>query len=222
MLVRRGRRRTLFTIAKDVKIQVEFNPGAVAEYRLIGYETRALNREDFNNDKVDAGEIGSGHTVTAIYEITPVGAPKLRRRSALPEAGDTACPRCREAAASWAFLKIRYKLPDEDTSKLITAQLLRAMEQRDIQAAPEDVRFSMAVAAFGQMLRGEPYTGGFVLRRCRSRWRRLRAGTTRSAIAPSSSIWSGWPSPRVRYSAPGVILSVFRQQKVTQSADRGH
>ena len=67
---------TLFPIAKDVKIQVEFNPAAVSEYRLIGYETRALNREDFNNDRVDAGEIGSGHSVTAIYEITPKGAPQ--------------------------------------------------------------------------------------------------------------------------------------------------
>ena len=66
---------TLFPIAKDVKIQIEFNPARVSEYRLIGYETRALKREDFNNDKVDAGDIGSGHTVTAIYEVTPVGAP---------------------------------------------------------------------------------------------------------------------------------------------------
>ena len=74
---------TLFPIAKDVKIQVEFNPAAVSEYRLIGYETRALNREDFNNDRVDAGEIGSGHSVTAIYEITPKGAPRADRRSAL-------------------------------------------------------------------------------------------------------------------------------------------
>src|SRR6202008_1801499 len=68
---------SLFTIAKDVKIQVEFNPATVAEYRLIGYETRALKREDFSNDKVDAGDIGSGHTVTALYEVTPVGAPRL-------------------------------------------------------------------------------------------------------------------------------------------------
>ena len=76
---------TLFPIAKDVKIQVEFNPATVSEYRLIGYETRLLNREDFNNDKVDAGEIGSGHTVTAIYEITPAGSrARARRRSALP------------------------------------------------------------------------------------------------------------------------------------------
>jgi Ca-activated chloride channel family protein len=69
---------TLFPIAKDVKIQVEFNPETVAEYRLIGYETRALNREDFNNDRVDAGDIGSGHSVTAIYEITPAGSPAVR------------------------------------------------------------------------------------------------------------------------------------------------
>ena len=89
---------TLFTIAKDVKIQVEFNPAQVAEYRLIGYETRALKREDFNNDKVDAGDIGSGHTVTAIYEVTPVGAPRLvddlryaasRRRKQAPPPAST-------------------------------------------------------------------------------------------------------------------------------------
>ena len=79
---------TLFPIAKDVKIQVEFNPAAVSEYRLIGYETRALNREDFNNDRVDAGEIGSGHSVTAIYEITPKGAPRADRRSALRRGRD--------------------------------------------------------------------------------------------------------------------------------------
>ena len=74
---------TLFPIAKDVKIQVEFNPAAVAEYRLIGYETRVLNRDDFNNDRVDAGDIGSGQTVTALYEITPVGGPRADRRPAL-------------------------------------------------------------------------------------------------------------------------------------------
>ena len=74
---------TLFPIAKDVKIQVEFNPARVAEYRLIGYETRLLNRDDFNNDKVDAGDVGSGQTVTALYEIMPVGGPRVHRRSAL-------------------------------------------------------------------------------------------------------------------------------------------
>ena len=101
---------TLFPIAKDVKIQVEFNPAAVSEYRLIGYETRALNREDFNNDRVDAGEIGSGHSVTAIYEITPKGAPSRSTICA------TARPRPNNGgvanADEYAFVKIRYKLPD--------------------------------------------------------------------------------------------------------------
>ncbi len=114
---------SLFPIAKDVKIQIEFNPAQVSEYRLIGYETRALRREDFNNDKVDAGDIGSGHTVTAIYEVTPVGAPKfvddLRYQK----------PQVQPAPASGsgielAFLKIRYKMPGEETSKLITAEIL--------------------------------------------------------------------------------------------------
>src|SRR4029079_18207112 len=101
---------TLFTIAKDVKIQVEFNPNKVSEYRLIGYETRALNREDFNNDRVDAGEIGSGHAVTAIYEITPKGSPAtmiddLRYGQATTDNGGV------QNAGEYAFVKIRYKAP---------------------------------------------------------------------------------------------------------------
>lgn len=157
---------SLFTIAKDVKIQVEFNPAAVSEYRLIGYETRALKREDFNNDKVDAGDIGSGHTVTAIYEMTPVGAPKLMDdlRYAKPEvkagdkpAADTIKPAEAKATDEYAFLKLRYKLPKEDTSNLVTVPVTKAMERAEIGAAPEDVRFSVAVAAFGQLLRGQPY-----------------------------------------------------------------
>ncbi len=146
---------TLFTIAKDVKIQVEFNPSQVSEYRLIGYETRALKREDFNNDKVDAGDIGSGHTVTAIYEITPKGVPKqvddLRYQK--PEAA----PQPAGQGDELAFLKLRYKLPKEDASKLITVPITAAMEKPGIAEAPEDVRFSVAVAAFGQLLRGAPY-----------------------------------------------------------------
>ena len=147
---------TLFPIAKDVKIQVEFNPAQVSEYRLIGYETRALRREDFNNDKVDAGDIGSGHTVTAIYEVTPVSAPKLvddlRYRSGA-ESGAAAPSQDGELG----FLKLRYKLPKEDTSKLITLPITAALAKPDMMAAPEDVRFSVAVAAFGQLLRGTPY-----------------------------------------------------------------
>ncbi|MGD9503195.1 MAG: von Willebrand factor type A domain-containing protein, partial [Methyloceanibacter sp.] len=110
---------SLFPIAKDVKIQVEFNPAAVAEYRLIGYETRLLNREDFNNDKVDAGEVGSGQSVTALYEIVPVGAPSTvgDLRYAPQDAADTSAKPA--ASDEYAFVKIRYKLPGSDVSKLI-------------------------------------------------------------------------------------------------------
>ena len=146
---------TLFPIAKDVKIQMEFNPAQISEYRLIGYETRALRREDFNNDKVDAGDIGSGHTVTAIYEVTPAGAPKLvdDLRYRKPEAG-AATP---AQDGELGFLKLRYKLPNEDVSKLITVAVTSTLEKPEIAAAPEDVRFSVTVAGFGQLLRGAPY-----------------------------------------------------------------
>lgn len=151
---------TLFPIAKDVKIQVEFNPAAVSEYRLIGYETRALNREDFNNDRVDAGEIGSGHSVTAIYEITPNGSPAevmdpLRYGEASTDNGGVA------NADEYAFVKIRYKLPTEDVSKLITTPVTKANEVSSFDAADADRRFSVAVAAFGQKLRGTDATADF-------------------------------------------------------------
>ena len=105
---------TLFPIAKDVKIQVEFNPAAVAEYRLIGYETRALNREDFNNDKVDAGEIGSGHSVTAIYELTPKGSAAAVIDDLRYGQAQSNNPAGIANADEYAFVKIRYKLPNED------------------------------------------------------------------------------------------------------------
>ncbi|RUV56293.1 VWA domain-containing protein [Mesorhizobium sp. M5C.F.Ca.IN.020.29.1.1] len=151
---------TLFTIAKDVKIQVEFNPNKVSEYRLIGYETRALNREDFNNDRVDAGEIGSGHSVTAIYEITPKGSggeqiDQLRYGQASVNNGGVA------NADEYAFVKIRYKLPNEDASKLITTPVTSANEVADFDQASTDQRFSIAVAAFGQKLRDEDATAKF-------------------------------------------------------------
>jgi len=150
---------TLFPIAKDVKIQIEFNPQKVSEYRLIGYETRALAREDFNNDRVDAGDIGSGHSVTAIYEITPKGAAQqidpLRYGEASSDNGGVA------NADEYAFVKIRYKLPDEDTSKLITRPVTAADEVASFAAAGEDQRFSVAVAAFGQKLREEGELAGF-------------------------------------------------------------
>lgn len=151
---------TLFAIAKDVKIQVEFNPERVAEYRLIGYETRALNREDFNNDRVDAGDIGSGHSVTAIYEITPKGSAAtlndpLRYGQADTSNGTVA------NASEYAFVKMRYKLPNEDISKLITTPVTTANEIADFAAASDDQRFSVAVAAYGQKLRDTDQLAGF-------------------------------------------------------------
>lgn len=149
---------TLVTIAKDVKIQIEFNPATVAEYRLVGYETRALNREDFNNDRVDAGDVGAGHTVTAIYEITPVGAPRQGADPLRYDREETTVP---DASASdeIAFFRLRYKLPDEDTSRLIEQPVTRAVAADSIASVSDDMRFAAAVAAFGQKLRGGQYAG---------------------------------------------------------------
>jgi len=146
---------TLFPIANDVKIQVEFNPAIVAEYRLIGYETRALKREDFNNDKVDAGEIGSGHEVTALYEITPSGSP-ARLNDPLRYATQTA-PDSSDRGTEYAFLRLRYKLPGEQTSRLIERPVTPSDGYASFDHAPAEARFAIAVAAFGQLLRGDPY-----------------------------------------------------------------
>jgi Ca-activated chloride channel family protein len=150
----------LFPIAKDVKVQVEFNPTTVAEYRLIGYETRALRREDFNNDKVDAGEIGSGHAVTAIYELTPAAASAASDPLRYQQAKAEVRPAASQNDQELTFLKIRYKLPDEETSRLIELPV-RVADAVSVEQASADVRFSTAVAAFGQLLRGEPHLGSF-------------------------------------------------------------
>ena len=142
---------TLFTIAKDVKIQVEFNPAAISQYRLIGYENRALREEDFANDRVDAGDIGAGHQVTALYEVIPAGAKGWigdRRYAAnkgkAPE-GD---------ASEAAFVQLRYKLPNESKSKLLQYRLPAAA--LDTRRLPQgDFAFAAAVAAYGQKLRGD-------------------------------------------------------------------
>jgi Ca-activated chloride channel family protein len=148
---------TLFPIAKDVKIQVEFNPAAVAEYRLIGYETRALNRDDFDNDKVDAGDVGSGQTVTALYEVVPVGG---RRTSGdLRYADSTPIASGARRSTELGFVKIRYKLPKSDTSRLITTPIDGRFEVRSFEQAPRDARFAAAVAGFAELLRGGRYTG---------------------------------------------------------------
>ena len=163
---------SLFTIAKDVKAQIEWNPARVAEYRLIGYETRALKREDFNNDQVDAGDIGSGHAVTAIYEVTPVGAPRLvddlRYAKAAAETG-AASPSPAAAIPSGGrsdtvelgYLKLRYKKPNGTTSQLISLPITDALSKPAITDVPQDVRFSVAVAAFGDIVRGAPYVNGY-------------------------------------------------------------
>jgi Ca-activated chloride channel homolog len=150
---------SLFTIAKDVKIQVEFNPARVSQYRLIGYETRHLNNEDFNNDRVDAGDIGSGHTVTAIYEMTPVGAPGQTNDPLRYETKGEA--KIQDSTGEYAFVKIRYKLPAEATSRLVTQPVTDGNAVTDMAAAAEDVRFGIAVSAFGQKLRDEDATANY-------------------------------------------------------------
>ena len=156
---------TLFPIADDVKIQVEFNPALVAEYRLIGYETRILRREDFKDDKIDAGDIGAGHTVTAIYEITPAGA---KQRQIDPLRYQTERDRSTPSTIGrdeMAFVKLRYKLPGETTSRLIEQPVRGADAFAKIDAAPAEQRFAIAVAAFGQRLRGENALDGYAYAR---------------------------------------------------------
>lgn len=153
---------TLFTIAKDVKIQVEWNPATISEYRLVGYETRLLNREDFNNDKVDAGEVGAGHAVTAIYEITPKGAtgttdPLRYGGQQRPELDKESSS---EFSSEYGFLKIRYKQPEGSESTLITTPIDTDEEVADLSNAPEDTRFAIAVAGFGQLLKQDPAVSG--------------------------------------------------------------
>ena len=146
---------SLFPIATDLKLQVEFNPATVKEYRLLGYETRALEREDFNNDKVDAGDIGSGHSVTAIYEIVLTSSPK----SSMDELRyqQTNDSKYTEKSGELAYLKMRYKLPGETKSRLMEQVIVDAI---DISTSlKQDAEFATAVAGFAQLLRGGQYTG---------------------------------------------------------------
>jgi len=146
---------TLMTIAKDVKIQIEFNPALVSEYRLIGYENRMLNEEDFANDKVDAGEIGAGHRVTALYEISLTGSSGQRLPPRRYQSGPI-IEESNNAAFSneLAHLRIRYKLPNESVSKLIQAPV---MDSGINARGGDSFNFAAAVAAFGQKLRGGTY-----------------------------------------------------------------
>jgi Ca-activated chloride channel family protein len=153
---------TLFPIADDVKVQVEFNPNVIAEYRLIGYETRMLRREDFKDDKVDAGDIGAGHTVTAIYEVTPVGAKQRQidplRYQTERDGGQSLA---KAGSDELAFVKLRYKRPGESTSQLIEQPVRTADALAQLDKAPAEQRFGIAVAAFAQRLRGESALDGF-------------------------------------------------------------
>jgi Ca-activated chloride channel homolog len=152
---------TLFPIARDVKIQVECNPARVAEHRLIGYETRTLRRADFTNDKVNAAVIASGHTVTAIYEIAPVGAPRLLDDLRYGQSGTTPAPGGCNSTDEYAFLKIRYKLPNEESSRSMEVPIRASLQVSAMDQVNCEVRFSVAVAACGQLLRWEPYLKSF-------------------------------------------------------------
>ncbi len=144
---------SMFTIANDVKIQMEFNPAQIQEYRLIGYETRMLNREDFNNDKVDAGDIGAGHTVTAIYEITPVGS----NAALIDETRYGEKTEFTANSSELAYLKLRYKKPGEDTSNLIQFPVTQDNISSSMDQSPTYVQFATAVAGYGQLLKQDPY-----------------------------------------------------------------
>ena len=150
---------TLFTIAKDVKLQIEFNPAKVKAYRLIGYENRMLKSEDFNNDKKDAGELGSGHTVTALYEIIPVGVEsefyKIDELKYQTTKIDPAANKSKELMT----IKLRYKKPDEEVSKLITHPLND--DNISLTKTSDNFRWSASVAAFGMLLRESEYVKGF-------------------------------------------------------------
>lgn len=152
-------RGTLFTIAKDVKIQVEFNPDKVQAYRLIGYENRLLRDQDFNDDRKDAGEIGAGHTVTALYEIIPAG---ITSDVQLPKVDPLkfqkpSTPTTTAQSQDLIHLKLRYKQPNGNTSQLISAFV--PDQNRPLTAASDNLKFSSAVAMFGMMLRDSDYKG---------------------------------------------------------------
>ncbi len=192
---------TLLTIASDVKIQVEFNPAQVAEYRLIGYENRALAREDFNNDQVDAGEIGAGHDVTAIYEVCLVGmgcesSDPLRYSAPKAAAG---------TGQELAFLKLRYKLPGNDRSVLME----RPVTRRDVRLeASENLRFAAAVAAYADLLRGGRNMNGFG-------WKELEA---LAAGARGNDAW-GYRSEFLQLLVQARSLSAARDPAVAISTE---
>ncbi len=164
----------LVPVAKDVKIQIEFNPATVGEYRLIGYETRALNRADFNNDKVDAGDVNAGHRVTALYEFTPAGSAtvyndQLRYKKVASDAGSG-------QSDELAFLKLRYKLPDSDQSELMTQPVTGSSAKQSLAAVSDEVAFATGVAAFAEKLNGSQFSADFSFDQVRDLARRGLSG----------------------------------------------
>lgn len=158
---------TLMVIAKDVKIQVEFNPNIVSEYRLVGYESRVLKREDFNNDKVDAGEIGAGHSVTALYEVSFVESKNKLFDNLRYQTKDTPAnssmhareisEKNKQQAKEIAYLRLRYKQPEQENSQLMSQPILLSQVSDDFQSTSDSFRFAAAVAGFGQFLKGGKY-----------------------------------------------------------------
>jgi len=156
---------TLLTVAKDLKIQVEFNPATVAEYRLIGYENRLLATEDFRNDKVDSGDIGAGHSVTALYELAFVGSegqmfPSLRYQASHNAAGGDHAQSQKAGAHKdeLALVRLRYKHPKTDQAEELSFPVQKKETKATFTAASEDFRFAASVAAFGQKLKGGTFT----------------------------------------------------------------
>lgn len=160
---------TLAVLAQDLKLQIEFNPEQVDEYRLIGYELNALAREQFNDDKVDAGDVGAGHTVTALYEWVPRGAkgsvdplryqkepPKAKRESERASKGGA-----KGRSQELAWIKLRYKKPGESESQLVQFPVLRPAQLPAIEQSEQEMRFAAAVAAWGQWLRGSTLIGDY-------------------------------------------------------------
>ncbi len=152
---------TLVTIAKDVKLQVEFNPAVAQAYRLIGYENRLMRKEDFNNDKIDAGEIGAGHTVTALYEVIPVGVPLPEANSVdalkYQKTDDRAARTAASTSGELLTLKVRYKEPTGDVSSKLEFPLRDT--GKEFADASADFKFAAAVASFGMTLKNSPFRG---------------------------------------------------------------
>ncbi|MCT8860219.1 VWA domain-containing protein [Shewanella xiamenensis] len=200
---------TLLTIAKEVKVQVEFNPALVAEYRLIGYENRALAREDFNNDKVDAGEIGAGHTVTALYELRYVDAGNLSndqlRYGYNPKTGNEKYSR-----DEIAYLKLRYQLPDATQSQLLTYPIRADQKVKSLAQASDDFRFAAAVAGLGQLLNQSHYLHQFD-------YNKLSA-LTRSALGEDTS---GYRHEFMQLVDTAAMLAQTQRVPIKKSFDVG-